>query len=244
MSTHITTSNPVRSDVPRNDRGQNDGGLDVSPSRSSRTWALAGIASGVAGIGAIVASSLANAVYDPDLEGDAGAIVDKLSTQTGPLFVFHSLALVSGVLLVVFGAGLFRRLRDGHADSIAPLVAFAGLAGTAVVQVIGTSLDTEFMFGLSQDRLVDSTGVMYGHWVGTVPWCWVLAGLAGVALHVAGRAGSVPRWIGRVGLVLGGLTLLVGISPLQYLAGMVGPLWLLVTAIGFTVGDRVYRAAR
>lgn len=244
MSTHITTRNPVRSDVRQHDGGTSDGELDVTPPRTSRSWALAGIGSGVAGIGAIVASSLANAVYDPALEGDAAAIVDKLSTQTGPLIAFHSLALVSAVLLVVFGAGLFRRLRDRHADSIAPLVAFAGLAGTAVVQVIGTSLDTEFMFGLSQDRLVDSTGVMYGHWVGTVPWCWVLAGLAGVALHVAGRTGSVPRWIGRVGLVLGGLTLLVGISPLQYLAGMVGPLWLLVTAIGFAAGDRAYRTGR
>jgi hypothetical protein len=38
--------------------------------------------------------------------------------------------------------------------------------------------------------------------------------------------------------VLGGLTLLLGISPLQYMAGFVGPLWLLVAAIGFAAGDR------
>ena len=63
-------------------------------------------------------------------------------------------------------------------------------------------------------------------------------------MWVASRAGAAPRWIGRVGLVLGGLTLLLGITPLQYMAGMTGPLWLLVTAIGFTLGDRAFRAGR
>lgn len=240
MSTQISTHNPVRSDV----------STEVVPverptASGSRSWAFAGIGAGVAAVGAIAASGLVDAVYDPAIQGDAPAIADKLATQTGPAFVFHSLALVSAVLLVVFAAGLFRRMRGGLTDSLAPMVALAGLAGTAVVQVIGTSLDTEFLFGLPhQDDLVAANVVMYGHWIGTVPWCWVLAGLAGVALHVASRAGSVPRWIGRVGLVLGGLTLLAGISPLQYVAGMIGPLWLLVTAIGFTVGDRAFRTGR
>ena len=51
----------------------------------------------------------------------------------------------------------------------------------------------------------------------------------------------MPRWIGRVGLVLGGLTLLLGISPLQYMAGMTGPLLVLVVALGFCLGDRAHR---
>lgn len=52
------------------------------------------------------------------------------------------------------------------------------------------------------------------------------------------RHGAAPRWIGVVSLLLGGLTLLVGISPLQYMAGFVGPLWLTVAALGFALGDR------
>ena len=44
------------------------------------------------------------------------------------------------------------------------------------------------------------------------------------------------------GLLLGGLTLLLGISPLEYMAGVFGTLWLLVAAIGFSVGDRVFRS--
>ena len=46
------------------------------------------------------------------------------------------------------------------------------------------------------------------------------------------------RWMGVVGLVFGGLVILAGSSPQQYLAGMLAPLWLLVTSIGFVAGDR------
>ncbi|MDN4160068.1 hypothetical protein [Nocardioides abyssi] len=245
-----TVTHPARTDLPREhsgegrtpDRSTHDGAPGARPSRH---WALAGVGAGLAGIGAILASGIVDAVYDPAIQGDATAIADKLATQTEAAFVFHTLALVSAVLLVVFAAGLLRRLRHRlGGDSLLPMAAFAGLAGTAVVQVIGTSLDTEFLFGLPhQDVLVDSNVVMYGHFIGTVPWCWVLAGLAGLALHLAGRARAVPRWVGRVGLVLGGLTLLAGISPLQYVAGMIGPVWLLVTALGFALGDKAYRTA-
>jgi hypothetical protein len=146
--------------------------------------------------------------------------------------------------MVVFAAGLFRRLR-GLAESIVPTVAFAGLFGTAVVSVLGTGLDTEFMMGVAQgeDLVPDSSASFYNNWIGTIPWVWVLAGLTGLALFSAYRQGAVPRWIGFVGLVLGGLTLLLGISPLQYMAGVTGVLWLLVTSIGFVVGDRKHRAA-
>ena len=67
---------------------------------------------------------------------------------------------------------------------------------------------------------------MVGHWVGTIPWLWVGAGAAGVAVAVAGAAARRrPRWIGWVAAVLGGITLLFGISPLQYMAGFTGPCW-------------------
>lgn len=82
---------------------------------------------------------------------------------------------------------------------------------------------------------------MFNHWIGTIPWCWGLLGLSGVALFGAARHGAVPKWIGLVGLVGGGLTLLLGISPLQYMAGMTGPIGLVVIAIGFLAGDKAFR---
>ena len=85
------------------------------------------------------------------------------------------------------------------------------------------------------DQVVPETAVFFGHWIGTVPWLWGTAGLAAVALGMAARPGGYPRWIGLLGYGLGGLMLVIAVSPLQYMAGMVGPLWLTVTAIGLLV---------
>jgi hypothetical protein len=80
---------------------------------------------------------------------------------------------------------------------------------------------------------VPETAAFFGHWIGTVPWLWVGAGIAALALGIAGRSfGSVTRWLTWTSLVLGALTTLFGISPLQYMAGMVGPLWLTIAAFG------------
>lgn len=87
--------------------------------------------------------------------------------------------------------------------------------------------------------MVAESGAFYGDWVATIPWLWVGAGLAGVSVGLAAlRHGAAPRWIGVVGLALGGIALLAGVSPFQYLAGFVAPVWLLVTALGFALGDR------
>lgn len=237
MSTHVTTRNPVRSDVED---------LDAATTGRvpSRAWAWAGIVAGLCGVGTVVSSGMVDAVYDPALAGDPAAVTARLAELAGPLWALHGFTALGAVLLVVFGAGLHRRLQVTMPGSSVPTVALAGLVGTAVVSIMGSGLDTEFIFGLQVDGGVQhANAALYNHWVGTIPWLWTLAGLSGLATYVAGRRGAVPRWLGRVGLVLGGLTLLLGVSPMQYMAGMVGPLWLLVTAIGFTVGDRAHRAS-
>ncbi|WP_206051746.1 hypothetical protein [Nocardioides ferulae] len=231
MTTHVTSTNPVRSD------------LSPTPSapRASRAWAGAGVVAGLAGLATFNLSGMIGGVYDPELGGDAALITDELADQTGLLIAFHTVTMIGAVLSVVFAAGLFRRLRATMGETaLAPLIAFSGVFGTAVVSVLGAGLDTEFIFALSDDEgLVNPANVtFYNHWIGTIPWLWVLAGLSGLALFVAGRAKAVPRWIGIVGLVLGGITLLWGVSPLQYMAGMTGPVWMLVTALGFSFGDR------
>ncbi len=251
MTTHVTTHNRVRSDVAEQTL---DSGVTEPGRKPSRAWAYAGIGAGLAGIGTVVTSSMIDAIYDPALNGDTPAIVDKLAGQWPQMFAFHSITVVGALLTVVFAAGLFRRLQTTLADSAVPLVAFAGLLGTAVVSVLGSGLDTEFMMAFAandgvatsaveQGVVEPSAAVMYNHWIGTIPWLWVLSGLTGAALWVASRRGAVPRWIGRVGLVLGGLTMLLGISPFEYAAAAPGVLWLLVTAIGFAVGDRAARRA-
>ena len=65
------------------------------------------------------------------------------------------------------------------------------------------------------------------------------AGLTAVAVARAALGhGAYARWLGWTSAVLGGLTLLFGISPLQYMAGMTGPLWLTVAAVALLVSRR------
>jgi hypothetical protein len=237
----ISTSNPVRS-------RRHDEPADPQETRPApRAWAAAGIVAGLAGIGTIVTSSMVDAVYREDLWGDPDAIAQAVADKAPVIAAFHVVGVIGAVAMIVFAAGLFRRLAAVSArDSLAPLVAAAGLVGTAVVTVLGTGLDTEFMFAFraGDDAVDPSNMAFYNNWIGTIPWVWVLAGLTGLALWQAGRSGAVPRWMARTGLVLGGLTLLLGISPLQYMAGMTGPLWLLATALGFVLGDKAFRHGR
>lgn len=220
---------------------------DTSTERPTRRlWAWAGVGAGLAGIISIGASMQVDAVYAEGVEGDPTAIVARLADQTAAILAFHTATMVSLVLLVVFAAGLRRRLAGQlPSRSLLPDVAAAGLGLVAVAQLLGSGLTTEFVFGVTDPDalLVPEAAVFFGHWIGTVPWLWVGAGIAGIAVAVAAlRHGATARWVGWVGAVLGGLTLLLGISPLQYMAGMTGPLWLLLTALGLALGDRVRRA--
>ncbi|PZF80607.1 hypothetical protein [Jiangella anatolica] len=212
----------------------------VTPAQ--RAWAYAGILAGLAGVAGIQASASITAVYDEDIDGDAPAILEKLRDFVPNIVVFHLTTMVATVLLVVFAAGLRRRLKaQAPADSLLPDVAAFGLLLTSVAGLLGAGLNTEFVFALSDDgaALVPEVAVMFGHWIGTVPWLWVGAGITGAALAVAAlRHAAAPRWIGWVATVLGGLTLLLGISPLQYMAGFTGPALVLVVALGFAWGDR------
>ncbi|SDS23740.1 hypothetical protein [Jiangella sp. DSM 45060] len=208
----------------------------------SRVWAYTGVLAGLAGVAGIQASMSVSAVYDEETQGDAAAILAGLRDFVPNIVVFHVTMMLATVLLVVFAAGLRRRLRaQAPADSVLPDVAAFGLLLTSVAGLIGTGLNTEFAFALADDEaaLVPEAAVVFGHWIGTLPWLWVGAGITGTALAVAAlRHAAAPRWIGWVAAVLGGLTLLLGISPLQYMAGMTGPVLVLVVAAGFVWGDR------
>jgi hypothetical protein len=238
MSTRLTTRNPVRSDLPPADV------VEVSR-RAPRLWALAGVGAALAGAATVVTTSMAGTVYEPRFTGHTAGLADAMVHDGSTLLVFHSVTVVGAILTLVFAAGLHRRLTAGlGGDGTLPLVAFAGLFGTAVVSILGSGLDTEFVVPmLSGQHVDDASAAMYGHWTGTIPWVWVLSGLTAVALHVAARKGAMPRWLGRTGLVLGGLVLVLGISPLQYMAVVPGVLWLLVTSLGLLIGDRDQRRA-
>ena len=148
MTTHVTTRNPVRADLDTTGgthRGRHE--RADPPTRRRRGWALGGVAAGVLGIGTMVSSSMINAIYDKSIALDEDAILAKLADQSMQIIMFQVVASLTALALVVFAAGLHRRLAARLDDSIVPMVASAGLIGTAVVTVLGTGLNTEFAVG-------------------------------------------------------------------------------------------------
>ena len=202
---------------------------------AGRGWVLAGLGAGVLGIVGAITSGMVDAVYDAQAAGDAEAITEKLATQVPEIIAFHTATMVSCVLLVLFAVGLHRQLvRRTAPDSLVPGVAAAGLGLVAVVQLLGAGLTTEFAFALAEDThlVLPESAVFFNHWIGTIPWLWGGAGLTGLALFRAVRQGAYASWLGWTSLVLGGLTALFMVSPLQYMAGMTGPVWLVVVSLG------------
>lgn len=218
-------------------------GTDVQPGSRARRragWAGFGLGAGLAGVVSIGGSTMVDAVYDPELAGDAAGIVARLGEQTVPILVFHTATMVCVLLLAVFAVGLRRHLAERlPADSLLPGAAFTGLLLVSVAGLMGSGLTTEFVFGVADpDLMVPEAAVFFGHWVGTIPWLWGGAGITALAVGVAGRRGAVPPWLGRVSLVMGTLLTVLAISPLQYMAGMVGPVWLVVASVGLLGADR------
>jgi hypothetical protein len=221
---------------------QNEVPATARPRSGSRWWAYVGVLAGVAGIVGIQASMSIDAVYAEASAGDAVAIMNGLAGQRTGILVMHVSIMTTALLILVFAAGLSQRLRAAlPAESILPSVAAFGLVLTSAACLLGTGLTTELVSGLGDtDQLVPAFAVVGGHWMGTIPWLWAGAGVSALAVAVAllrGQAG--PRWIGWVSLVLGLVTAVIGVSPLQYLAGFTGPLWVLVSAIGFAFADTV-----
>ena len=158
--------------------------------------------------------------------------------------------MVSAVLLLVFAPGLRRFIAARvPAGSLLPDVAAGGLMLVSVAQLMGSALTTEFVFGLADpDRSCPRPGSSSA--TGSAPcrgsgsaqasphWRWAVR---------AGSSASYRRWLAWTSLVLGAVTTLLGISPLQYLAGMFGPLWLTLAALGLLPPDarpRVMTATR
>ena len=183
---------------------------------------------------------MVNTVYDPDLAGDPAGIAAKLSDKTTAMYVFHAVTALGAVLMLVFAAGLLPPAAGRRCPTASSRPSpSAGSLGTAFVSVLGSGLDTEFMMACQKatpsrtpTRRCTTTGSAPSRGCGSSP------ASPGSRCSPAYRQGGVPRWIGRVGLVLGGLTVLLGVSPLEYMSGVTGALWLLATALGFTLGDR------
>ncbi len=215
-----------------------------SPSSPARGWMIAGVGAALMSIAGLVISSGIDAVYADASKNNPERIADAILGSAGKAAIFHSATAIGALLLVVFAAGLRVFLaRRTPETSILPQVASTGLILTAVVQIAGTSLDTEFTQG-ARGNVTAGAITFYGHWVNTVPWYWAGAGLAGLAVAAAAlRHAALPRWMALVSLALGAATTLFAVSPLEYMAAMSGALWLLIITIGLLTARSIHAPA-
>lgn len=229
MSTHLTAGT-----------AETQAAALPEPPARRRAWAWFGVAAGALGI-ATIQASMATSVDWVATAGDPEAIVADAAGKQAAYIVFHVLACLTLLALPVFGAGLKRRLDErSRPGSLHGQVALAGLLLTAAALLLGSGLDTQFALGLSEPSMyVPESVAFYTDWVATIPWVWLGAGGSALAVAAAGLGqGAAPRWIATISLAFGLLTVLAGVSPFQYLAGFIAPVWLLIVSLGFALGDR------
>ncbi len=218
-------------------------GHDPSTSPSHRRgWAWAGVGAGLCGIATfLVAPSIADV---PDaIYADNALLVAELDGGAPIVWAMQVLTSLAATLLVVFAAGLRRRLAAHEpVGSLLPNVAFSGLLLTAALNLAGGGISTELFWMLTRDvGETDPDAVVSALTIfNTLPWVWAGAGLASGALALASlRHGSAPRWIGWTSVVMTALVVLTQVVPLQYMALVPTSLWLVVAGIGLARRERM-----
>jgi len=214
------------------------GALPVA-SRGSR-WALAGVAAGVLAVAGFFLSGALS--VSEDVLADNADFVAAVEGKEWVLWAYQSLTAVIAAALVVFAAGLRRRLDEqAPVGSLLPTVAFTGLALTAAMNLVGGGICTElFWLMVNADKSDPDTIASNFGIVNTMGWVWVGIGLtAGSVAISALRHGSLPRWLGWVSVVATALIALLQLVPLQYLALVPGALWCIVAGIGMARRERI-----
>ncbi len=211
----------------------------------ARWWAPSGIVAGLAGTVGVVATAGLD-VGDPEAGRDAARVVE-LSAGKGPVIALVSGSfVVAAFAVVVFGAGLRRRLAAGESSGLAPDLALVGSVLVAALCLVGSAPATDIAANLGAEGLVDPDAVVANS-SGLFTTAWVWAGTALMAAAVAsggfGRARAVPRWLAAVSVVFAVLIGAVAVLPLQYLAVLLGALWLVLAGGGMLTGRRTQPAS-
>ena len=210
----------------------------VAPA-ARRGWARAGLAAGVIGLAAFMSSG-GMAVPEDALADNADALRELADRGTW-VWLFQSLMSAAALGLVVFGAGLKRRLDEQEpVGSLTGTVAFVGTLLAAALCLVGGGISTELFWQLlaANDDItsVDPDTVAANLAIyNTMGWVWAGVGLSAGAVAVAGlRHDSVGRKLAWFSAVMAGLVGLLQLIPLQYLAALPAALWLIVVGVAMS----------
>ena len=225
-----------------------DTGADsVPPGTAPRraTWALWGVAAGVAGLVATMLSDQSGSLAEEDYLIGA-AVVDKL--ESGPYHVGVVAGFACVVALLFTAAGWRRWASRTAPDSLAARVVSMAMVASAGAMMIGYGMKGSMAVylpggmdhdGMSQEGLYSLFMFLdLGAWM--VWWGGVVAALALVWL--AFRERLLPRWMGVVSVLFAAVPL--GFLTLTGLPGMaaVTSLWLVVVSVGLVFSRRATTA--
>lgn len=206
-----------------------------APVRPRRAWARTGAATGL--LAAVAFFGFGALAVDQELLSDNALVHEAVADKEVLVWLFQVSMSAIALGLVVFGAGLRRRLaRFEPSDSLVPTLAFSGALLTAALTLTGGGISTEMFFSLLQDtsKVDPDTVAAQLAIFDTLAWVWAGLGLTMGSVAWASRTNpGIPRWIGRVSFVGAVLVALVQIAPVQYMAVVPGILWLVAAGIGF-----------
>jgi hypothetical protein len=198
---------------------------------------------GIAGLvllGAVVAGIVFETM-GPNLSMTPQEMHDSFKNANGAVVAAGAFLLVQKVVLVGFTAGLATLVARGEKEPLLSRVVFAaGILQVAITMIYVSSY-------VAVASVIDQLSVPITFGLFTVGDTMDLAGDAFLGLMFAGagyglvRSGVLPRWLGRFGLIAGGLLMLGSFSLLNpqgffvalpmYLGVLLGILWLLLASI-------------
>jgi hypothetical protein len=215
----------------------------TSATAGGPAWALCGVVAGLCGLVTFIVSPTLVSEWTDEIMADNELLAAELVGSEAKVWVTQVLTSLAAILLVVFGAGLRRRLAAQEpVGSLLPTVALGGTLLTATMCLVGGGISTELFWSLSEgagatdpDTLAAQLGIF-----NTMLWVWAGMGLTSGAVAVAAlRHGSVQRWIGWVSVVFTVLVLGTQLAPVQYMALVPASLWLVIAGAGLARRERI-----
>lgn len=209
----------------------------AAPSRLAGKWPFAGFVAAVAGFAFTVVGSkyYEASVTDKGVDG----VYDYIKDTGAGQHVAMDLAFLTAITLGLFAAGFVRFIASRTpAGSGASALAKIGMTGAVTLTVLIASLKAIYRGGLPDhmDHTMytkDSVAVL-DVLVGQVQYTalWPLALVMFAVLALVFKHRTLPRWYGYVtGVVLTGILLMAFVLGLPYFSGLVGPVWIAISAV-------------
>ncbi len=173
-----------------------------------------------------------------------GALVDTIAGKQLDLYLGNGLSWLGIACLVVFVAGLYRRLSTSEpAGSLIPVVVLSGGTATAGGLLLAYGF-LALLAGVAGEDLAPTTvAAIYTIGDSLAYMAWTSMGIVTAGVAIAGiRHRSLPRWLGYVSGIF--TLLFVALSFFPFLSWFPALIWLLVTSIGLLVGGRGVVPAR